>query len=86
MFPKVDASPVSEEIVSSCKAAFDVIYNPVETRLMKMFETEGKKAVGGMAMLVYQAVAAHEIWYGAKFDENDINSIISQMNEKIKNN
>jgi len=53
---------------------------------MNMFENEGKKAVGGMAMLVYQAVAAHEIWYGAKFDENDINSIISQMNEKIKNN
>lgn len=86
MFPKVDVSPVSEKIVSSCKAAFDVIYNPVETKLMKMFENEGKKAVGGMAMLVYQAVAAHEIWYGAKFDENDINSIISQMNEKIKNN
>ncbi len=86
MFPKVENSPVSEEIVSSCKAAFDVIYNPVKTKLMKMFEDEGKVAVGGMAMLVYQAVAAHEIWYGAKFGDDDINSIILQMNEKIKNN
>ena len=86
MFPKVENMPVSKEVVSSCKAVFDVIYNPVETKLMKAFKDEGKIAVGGMAMLVYQAVAAHEIWYGAKFEESDINSIILQMNEKIKNN
>lgn len=86
MFPKVDFSPVTEEIVSSCKSVFDVIYNPVKTKLMKMFEAEGKKSVGGMDMLVLQAVAAHEIWYDAEFRQNDIDSIISQMNEKIKNN
>ena len=86
MFPKVDFSPVGESVVSSCGAMFDAIYNPVKTKLMKLFEKEGKTAVGGMAMLVYQAVAAHEIWYGASFNENDIAAIIEQMNEKIRNN
>ena len=82
MFPKVDASPVSEEIVSSCKAAFDVIYNPIETLLMKKARALGKTAVGGAAMLVYQAVKAHEIWYGGEFSTEDISAVIKDVEDE----
>ena len=42
-------------------------------------EKYGVKAMSGMAMLVLQAVAAHEIWNGSSFDENDIKTLISDM-------
>lgn len=33
----------------------------------------------GMAMLVLQAVAAHEIWDGASYNKEDIDKLISDM-------
>lgn len=79
MFPKTADCPVTEEVVKSCKNVFEVIYNPDITMLMKIAEKNGIKAVGGMAMLVWQAVVAHEIWSGAKYKDEDIAELIADM-------
>lgn len=79
MFPKTEECPVTEEVVKSCKNVFEVIYNPDVTMLMKIAEKNGIKAVGGMAMLVWQAVVAHEIWSGAKYKDEDIAELIADM-------
>jgi shikimate dehydrogenase len=79
MYPKVDNCPVSEDVISHCKCVFEVIYNPDKTKLMKLAEEKGIKAIGGMAMLVWQAVVAHEIWNGAKYDTADIDKLIDDM-------
>lgn len=84
MFPNTDASPIGEDAVRRCKALFDAVYNPTPTKLMTMFEKQGKKAVGGMAMLVWQAVAAHEIWDDSRYDEKDIFSLITELSEAVK--
>ena len=42
MYPKVDACPVSDEVISASEAVFDVIYNPRETQLMKKAKAMGK--------------------------------------------
>ena len=44
---------------------------------------KGAKAMTGMAMLVLQAVAAHEIWDGASYKTEDINKRISDMEDLI---
>ena len=67
MFPKTEECPVTEDVVKSCKNVFEVIYNPDVTMLMKIAEKNGIKAVGGMAMLVWQAVVAHEICPGTSY-------------------
>lgn len=84
MFPKVDNCPVSDEIIYNCNAVFDVIYNPTETELVKKFKSQGKKAVGGMAMLVLQAVKAHELWDNDTYTDEEVNEIIRQSNEKVE--
>lgn len=84
MFPNVDNCPVSEEVISRCGSVFEVIYNPDKTKLMKIAESQGKKAIGGMAMLVWQAVVAHEIWSGAKYSDSDIEALICDMREALK--
>ena len=61
MYPKTNACPVPDEVIKASGAVFDVIYNPRETLLMQKAKAMGKNAVGGMAMLVWQAVSAHEI-------------------------
>lgn len=84
MYPKVDSCPVPDEIIEKCDAVFDLIYNPGETQLVKKAKSMGKKAVGGMAMLVWQAVSAHKIWDGDEYTLDEVNSIIDEMNEIVK--
>ncbi len=79
MFPKVDRMPCDENMLENVKYVFDVVYNPRDTLLVKTAEKHGVKAMSGMAMLVLQAVAAHEIWNGSEFNENDIKQLISDM-------
>ena len=83
MYPNSDACPVSDEIIADCGCAFDVVYNPVETLLVRKFKEQGKTAVGGCAMLVYQAVKAHEIWDGDFYTDDEVNSIIKSVEDKI---
>lgn len=83
MFPKTEECPVTEDVVKSCKNVFEVIYNPDVTMLMKIAEKNNIKAVGGMAMLVWQAVVAHEIWSGAKYKDEDIAELISDMRKEL---
>ena len=40
----------------------DLIANPVETPLVKAVAESGRRAIGGLPMLVYQGAAAFELW------------------------
>lgn len=72
MFPDTDACPVPEETAAAAACVFDAVYNPAETALLRLARRLGKRAVGGMGMLVRQAAAAQEIWSGARFLEADL--------------
>ena len=83
MYPNTDACPLTEEQLINCSAVFDAVYNPEETNLLKMAENLGLKTVGGMSMLVWQAVKAHEFWYGAEFNVKDIEKLIADANQEM---
>lgn len=84
MYPHVGHSPVSEALVQRCGGVFDAVYNPNKTLCIQYAEKNGIHAVTGMKMLVYQAVAAHEIWYGAKFLEQDIEILCADAVTEMK--
>lgn len=75
MFPRVDAQPVSDEIINKSANVFDAVYNPLETVLIKKAKANGANAVGGMSMLVWQAVVSHEHWDGSTYAVDDINKL-----------
>ncbi len=79
MYPKVDRMPCTEDILDMTDYVFDVVYNPNVTLLAKTAREKGKKAMTGMAMLVLQAVAAHQIWDNASYNKEDIDKLISDM-------
>lgn len=83
MYPKVDRMPCTPAVLDGVKFVFDAVYNPKVTLLAKTAREKGAKAMTGMAMLVLQAVAAHEIWDGVSYKTEDINKIISDMEELI---
>lgn len=79
MFPKTDRMPCLPEVLDNVKFVFDAIYNPKETLLARTAREKGCKAMTGMAMLVLQAVAAHEIWDNAVYKKEDIDKLIEDM-------
>ena len=84
MYPHVGVSPVSEQMIARCSAVFDAVYNPEETELLRLAGKLGKKTVGGMEMLVYQAAASHEFWYGSRFREEDLDKLCRDAAEELK--
>ncbi|MBE6857942.1 MAG: shikimate dehydrogenase [Ruminococcus sp.] len=83
MYPKVEGCPVSDSAVENCSAFFDAVYNPTETTLIRKARAMGKTAVGGASMLVYQAVKAHEIWYGGSFGTQELSTIIKEVEAAV---
>jgi shikimate dehydrogenase len=40
----------------------DLVYNPLETPLLKMAAAAGARTLAGLPMLIYQGAAAFELW------------------------
>lgn len=79
MYPAVDNSPVAD--VSGFCAVVDLIYNPVQTRLLQMAAATGCVAVNGLYMLVAQAVCAQTIWNHTAVEREIIEQIYQTMAE-----
>jgi 3-dehydroquinate dehydratase/shikimate dehydrogenase len=52
------------EQLADLKLVYDLIYNPEETRLIREAKTAGCKTLGGLDMLIGQAIRQFEIWTG----------------------
>ena len=59
-----DASPVNSEWLSQNQLVADLIYNPVQTNLLRDAAQRGLRTVNGLGMLIYQGVLAFKIWTG----------------------
>lgn len=66
MHPQSDASPVAYDILRPEMVVMDIVYNPLETRLLKAAARAGCKTVDGLAMFVNQGARQFEWWTGAK--------------------
>ena len=84
MYPNTGDQPIHNCAIGRCGAVFDAIYNPLETALVKRAKANGAKAEGGMSMLVWQAVVAHQIWDGSQYDAKDIAKLVADCAEEMK--
>jgi shikimate dehydrogenase len=64
MSPASEASPVPAQLLSKVPAVFDIVYNPLETRLLREAKAAGAKVIGGVDMLAWQGALAFEKWTG----------------------
>jgi len=65
MWPNCDDSPWPDGLVlPSHWSVFDLVYNPLETRLLREARQAGAQAIDGLGMLVWQGALAFELWTG----------------------
>ena len=63
-------TPLDPQLILPHTTVFDVVYNPVETPLLRGARERGATAVSGLAMLVYQAAESFKLWTGTEADTN----------------
>ena len=79
MYPKVCVSAVGDEIIEKFQAVVDIVYNPTETEILRRARSLGKISIGGLYMLVGQAVKAEEIFHQIEIDKEIINIIYNEL-------
>jgi shikimate dehydrogenase len=64
MHPNTDSAIATAEELHSDLTVFDIVYNPLETKLLREAKAAGAKTVSGILMLVYQGAHAFKLWTG----------------------
>ena len=60
------SSPVPAEVLQDRKIVYDLVYNPLETQLLRDARAAGCQTVSGIEMLIAQAALQFELWTGRK--------------------
>ncbi|EKQ56468.1 MULTISPECIES: shikimate dehydrogenase [unclassified Clostridium] len=84
MYPNIDNTPVNEDVISNYGSLVDIIYNPKETKFLKIGRTLNKKVCGGIEMLVGQAIKAEEIWQGYSLDGEVTQGLYSMFENEFE--
>jgi shikimate dehydrogenase len=66
MHPKVDQTLVSASMMHRGLVINDIVYKPLQTRLLREARRAGGRIIDGLGMLVYQGALAFEIWTGKR--------------------
>ena len=63
LYPKTEESPITDEVFfKKAAVVYDLIYTPQQTMFMRLAQGQGVAAYNGLKMLLYQGVAAYEMW------------------------
>ena len=81
MYPNNNNKIIDVSKFNKLEGFIDVIYNPINTVTVLEATEKGIKAIGGLYMLVAQAVKAIEIFLDTKIEDN----VISKIYNEIKN-
>ncbi|KQU59513.1 shikimate dehydrogenase [Bacillus sp. Leaf406] len=76
MSPDVDHSPLTFDSVKEGSLFSDIIYNPLETAIMKRARELGAQTQNGLEMFVHQGALAFEKWTGVTPDTETMKKIV----------
>ncbi|GAB4173248.1 MAG: shikimate dehydrogenase [Geothermobacteraceae bacterium] len=76
MHPKVDASLIPAELFRAGQVVFDVVYNPLETRLLREAKAAGCLTISGVEMFINQAILQFEQFTGIDAPTETMRSVV----------
>lgn len=66
MHPKIDKTLVRANMMRRGLVVYDIVYQPLRTKLLREARRAGGKTIDGLGMLVHQGALAFEIWTGKR--------------------
>lgn len=85
LYPNVDNAAIEdEEFYELVEAGVDIIFNPRETKFMRKCKEHGASAFNGLKMLLYQGVAAFELWNDVEVDAKLSSQVLELMEKEMQ--
>jgi 3-dehydroquinate dehydratase / shikimate dehydrogenase len=82
MYPHPGSSPL-EAAELNCSVVLDLVYRPLQTKLLQMAAKRGIRTVSGMEMFLAQGIAQWELWMGSDAPEAAMRRAVArQLREK----
>lgn len=76
MHPKINESCVPQHLLNPSMTVMDIVYNPLETRLLREAREKGCTVIRGVEMFVNQAVGQFERWTGQPAPINMMRAVL----------
>jgi shikimate dehydrogenase len=72
MVPRDRETPISRKLLKEGMVVMDIVYQPLQTRLLREAKEKGCLTINGLEMLIRQGVAQIEIWTGERLEIKQI--------------
>jgi shikimate dehydrogenase len=79
MHPNEDATLVPDHLFRPGQVVFDVVYNPLETKLLRQARAKGLKVIPGVEMFINQAILQFERFANADAPEELMRSVVMEQ-------
>lgn len=79
-----DRSPVPGELLRKNQVVFDIVYSPLETRLLREAREAGCLTIDGLWMLVYQGAESFRLWTGIKPDVEFMRNVALEVLKNVQ--
>jgi len=82
MVPRDGESPIPKKLLKKGMKVMDIVYEPLETKLLHQAKEKGCSTINGLEMLVRQGAIQFEIWTGRKLEIGQIKKDLHRALEK----
>jgi len=72
MLPRDEETPIPKKLLKEGMMVMDIVYQPLQTRLLREAKEKGCLTVNGLEMFIRQGVAQLEIWTGERLEIKQI--------------
>jgi shikimate 5-dehydrogenase len=85
MVPRDGETPIPKKLLKEGMMVMDIVYQPVQTRLLREAKQNGCLTVNGLEMFIRQGVAQLEIWTGRSLEIGQIRKdFFRALRERIR--
>jgi shikimate 5-dehydrogenase len=72
MVPHEGETPIPKKLLKKGMVVMDIVYEPLQTKLLREAHAKGCVTVDGLEMLIRQGMAQFEIWTGRRLNVREI--------------
>lgn len=84
LFPDTECAVIEDgAFYDKVKVGVDLIYNPADTKFMRLVRSHGGKAYNALKMLLYQGVIAYELWHKVTVPQDILEDIYTELKRKV---
>ncbi len=71
--------PIPKEFLGNFSIVYDIVYNPIETPLLKAAREKGCRVINGLTMFIHQGLLQFEKWTHHSFSTSSAHSLLREV-------